>query len=118
MHVTEQQTSKSPTSTIPVLFPGVFLGLFSVCFFPTLTLFGTLSWCRPIQTVVQVVVNLYVVLVCRYRCLLRGQVIRQSHLPSEVCAMILATQGPIFKEQYQIGATKVTIALSLVALSV
>ncbi|KAK7507605.1 hypothetical protein BaRGS_00001540, partial [Batillaria attramentaria] len=43
----------------------------------------------------------------RYRCLLRGQVIRQSHLPSEVCAMILATLGPSYKDQYQIGATKV-----------
>ena len=100
------------------LFGGVsFFFSFSFCH---LYILGNsrLSWCGSIQTVVQVVVNLYVVLVCRYRCLLRGQVIRQSHLPSEVCAMILATQGPIFKEQYQIGATKVTIALSLVALSV
>lgn len=43
----------------------------------------------------------------RYRCLLRGQVIRQSQLPSEVCANILAVLGPTFKDQYQIGATKV-----------
>ncbi|XP_076459661.1 unconventional myosin-XV-like isoform X2 [Babylonia areolata] len=47
------------------------------------------------------------VFIQRYRCLLRGQVIRQNQLPTEVSSMILATQGPAFKDQYQIGATKV-----------
>ncbi|KAL8573674.1 hypothetical protein ACOMHN_007227 [Nucella lapillus] len=47
------------------------------------------------------------VFIQRYRCVLRGQVIRQNQLPSDVSAMILATQGPAFKEHYQIGATKV-----------
>lgn len=51
----------------------------------------------------------YFCLFSRYRCLLRGQVIKQSHLPSDVCAMILATLGPSYKDEYQIGATKVII---------
>ncbi|KAK6169157.1 hypothetical protein SNE40_020262 [Patella caerulea] len=43
----------------------------------------------------------------RYRCLLKGAKLPARDLPSEVCAKILLTQGPLHAEQYQIGATKV-----------
>ena len=56
-------------------YPGILLGLlvflFCFCFFGHLYILwnSRLSWCRPIQAVVQVVVNLKVLRVCRYRWL-------------------------------------------------
>ncbi|XP_060553902.1 unconventional myosin-XV-like isoform X5 [Ruditapes philippinarum] len=43
----------------------------------------------------------------RYRCLLRGQRIHVTHLPTDVCLMILNTQHASFSHLYRIGATKV-----------
>ncbi|XP_076448222.1 unconventional myosin-XV-like isoform X2 [Babylonia areolata] len=43
----------------------------------------------------------------RYRCLLRGQKVAAHHQQSDVCAMILHTQGPAFKDHFQIGVSKV-----------
>ncbi|XP_059156810.1 unconventional myosin-XV-like isoform X1 [Physella acuta] len=43
----------------------------------------------------------------RYHCLMKGQHIKTNQVPWDVCKIILQTQGPGYKDEYQIGATKV-----------
>ncbi|XP_052263037.1 unconventional myosin-XV-like isoform X3 [Dreissena polymorpha] len=43
----------------------------------------------------------------RYRCLLRGEKIHVTHLPTDVCLMILKTQPADLRPLCRIGATKV-----------
>ncbi|KAH9489186.1 Unconventional myosin-XV, partial [Bulinus truncatus] len=42
----------------------------------------------------------------RYHCLMRGQEIKSSQIPWDICKLILQTQGSEYKNEYQIGATK------------
>lgn len=43
----------------------------------------------------------------RYRCLLKGQKVHLTHLPTDVCMMILKTQPAVYSHMFRIGATKV-----------
>ncbi|KAK0058154.1 unconventional myosin-XV-like isoform X1, partial [Biomphalaria pfeifferi] len=42
----------------------------------------------------------------RYHCLMKGREIKTGQVPWDICKLILQTQGPEHKDEYQIGATK------------